>query len=113
MRKEIQSRKGLRGPDLHILIMPVHEWGSRNDVAIHLRSPDYRELCDSICTAERDLFSLIVIYTNHCTHDSLKLNRLWNRLRKDYVDVRYGTFGQITAHTGEGFKIYFQENGEN
>lgn len=48
---------------LEILIKPVTEFGTRQDVAIHSKEPDYNELLNLIDDALKSGFPRIVIYT--------------------------------------------------
>jgi hypothetical protein len=100
---------------LEILIKQKTEFGKRNDIAIHLLEPTYNEILDAIHRAETDMFPRVVIYVDServvKMHNIFASNSTWNRLRRDFGDVRYGMiqrpFGQVD---GDGFTIYMENN---
>lgn len=97
---------------IEILIRPKAEFRTRNDIAIHALSPTYAELVDHVQQAEKNMFKLIVIYTDkgESMHNIFNGNSTWNKLRRDFGDVRYGEVGyQHGRSLGGGFKIYLNE----
>ena len=95
---------------LQIMIRPVSEFRTRNEIAIHVLEPTFNELIDCIEQAEKDMFPMIVLYSDKTSFGSLKGNSLWNKLRKVFSDVRYG---EVTASVGPscwgigtGFTLY-------
>ena len=97
---------------IQILIKPSAEFGVRTDVAIHMKSPTYDDLLDGLERAERGMFNLIVMYTDKSVWKmgNLKASQsTWNKLRRDFGDVRFGEVGPRYTSLGTGFTIYFDE----
>jgi hypothetical protein len=99
---------------LQILCRPTSEFRARNDVAIHLLEPTQVELLDAIEAADKDLFPMIVMYTDRLDSRSNVFNGMstWNQLRKMFGDVRFGevgnNYGRSFVSIGVGFQIYFK-----
>ncbi len=96
---------------LEILIRPISEYGNRSDVAIHSLAPSYKTLVGHIETAQKDGFTLIVIYTLYNKKESMfdifASNSTWNKLRRDYGNVRCGEVGFKHGNSlGDGFTLY-------
>ena len=96
---------------LEILLKPLEQFGTRNDVAIHLKNPSYSELIDSIEQAVKDMFPRIVVYSkiSFWSRSNIKNGMsTWAKLIRDIDgDVRAGEVGFKHGRSdGDGFEIY-------
>lgn len=101
---------------LEILIRPVSEFRTRNDIALHSLEPSYDKLLELCSQAEKDMFPRIVIYTKRgfASRTNIKNGMsTWSRLIRDYAfaDVRAGEVGfKHGTSDGDGFTIYFEND---
>ena len=95
---------------IEALIVSKDQWTKRNDIAIHLLEPSNNELLNAFLAAEKDMFSLIIIYTNEKKRYTNIGNSAWEFLRDNLGDVRFGEVGFSHGRSiGDGFVWYPNE----